>query len=322
MLCIIQPHTDTYFNMAAEEYLLNAFSEDIFMLWQNTAAVVVGQYQNTLAEINQDFVSKNGISVVRRLTGGGAVFHDAGNLNFTFIKTGIEPDFAQFTRPVIDLLQTLGVDARFEGRNDITVDGKKISGNAMLTSGNRILEHGTLLFSSYMDNLSAALNASAMKFDDKAVKSVRSRVTNISQYLDRPMSVVEFRDEIMKFMFATQPHCVNYALTATDIAAIDELRNSKYATWEWNYGKSPKYTFRKSFRTAAGNMEIFIDIDRGVIKKLHLFGDFFGHSIAEMEAQFAGCRHERSAVAAKIREISPQKYIVNLTPDELVEGFF
>jgi lipoate-protein ligase A len=308
--------------MAAEEYLLNAFSEDVFMLWQNASAVVVGQYQNTLAEINQDFVNRNNISVVRRLTGGGAVFHDSGNLNFTFIKTGTEPNFEQFTRPIIELLRSLGVNANFEGRNDITVEGKKISGNAMLTSGNRILEHGTLLFASYMENISAALNANSLKFEDKAVKSVRSRVANISQYLSKPMTVIEFRDEIMKFMFENTPNCRNYSLTAKDVKAIEELRNSKYATWEWNYGKSPKYTFTKSFRTSAGNMEIFIDTDKGIIQKMKLFGDFFGNGIAELEAKFAGCRHDKNSIAAKISEISPQKYIVNLLPDELLNGFF
>jgi lipoate-protein ligase A len=308
--------------MAAEEYLLNSFTDEIFMLWQNDWTVVVGQYQNTLAEINLDFVKEKNVNVVRRLTGGGAVFHDAGNLNFTFIKNGVEPDFQRFTMPIIEALKNLGVDARFEGRNDISVDGKKVSGNAMLVSGKRILEHGTLLFSSKIENLSAALKTSPLKFEDKAVKSVRSRVANISDYLSSPMTVLDFRDEIMKYMFKNVSDCVNYSLDEKDIAAITELRNSKYATWDWNYGKSPDYAFSKTVRTSGGNVEIHLNTNKGVITGLKIYGDFFGDNISHFESQFIGCQHSQTAILAKLNEINPEKYIVNVRPEELIAGFF
>ena len=183
MLCVNNIYTDPYFNMAMEEYFLKNFTENIFILWRNEPAVIVGKHQNSLAEINVDYVTEKGIKVVRRLTGGGAVFHDLGNINFTFIENGSKPDFQKFTRPILDVLIDLGVDARFEGRNDLTIGGRKFSGNAIAVWKNRTLEHGTLLFSAVMEDLSGALKVNPLKFEDKAVKSTRSRVTNISEHL-------------------------------------------------------------------------------------------------------------------------------------------
>ena len=188
MLCIKDSHTDPYFNIAADEYALKYLEDDCFMLWRNEPSIIVGKHQNTLAEINVDYVMKNNIKVVRRISGGGAVFHDLGNLNFTFVKNAGEDaqgDFRKFTQPILDVLQSMGINAKFEGRNDLTIDGKKFSGNAESIWKNRVLHHGTLLFSAVMTDLSAALKVNPLKFQDKAVKSVRSRVTNISEHLDR-----------------------------------------------------------------------------------------------------------------------------------------
>ena len=200
MLCIVDSTTDPYWNLAAEEYLLTSLSEPVFRLWRNAPSVIVGRYQNAAAEINSEYVRTRGIPVVRRLTGGGAVFHDLGNVNYTFIDRKVEGEdtaamFRRFTAPVISALRSLGVEASLEGRNDLVISGRKFSGNAVCVHGGRVLQHGTLLFSASVADLSGALNTRPEKFIGKSVQSNRSRVTNISEHLParhRSMSVEEF----------------------------------------------------------------------------------------------------------------------------------
>jgi lipoate-protein ligase A len=197
---IIKRHnTDPYFNLATEEFVLKNWDEDSFMLWRNAPSIIVGKHQNTLAEINVEYVKHNNIPVVRRLSGGGAVFHDLGNLNFTFIQNGKAErliDFRKYTEPILEVLEKMGVAAKFEGRNDLTIGGRKFSGNAEHIWKTKILHHGTLLFSSHMSDLTQALNVDPLKFQDKAVKSVHSRVTNISEHLSEPMDVMYFASMI------------------------------------------------------------------------------------------------------------------------------
>lgn len=324
MLCIINPYTEPYFNMAAEEYVLAEFAEEIFMLWRNEPAVIVGRNQNAYAEINVEYVKDNNIKVVRRLTGGGAVFHDPGNVNFTFVKNGADPDFRKFTKPIVDMLQKLGVNARFEGRNDLTIDGRKFSGNAMTVSNGRTLEHGTLLFSANMTDLSAALKPNPLKFEDKAVKSTRSRVTNINEHLPRTMTVLQFRDAIMNHMLENMASCRPYSFTVKDVDTIDELKRKKYSKREWNFGRSPAYSFAKAVKTkAGGTVEFHVDIRGGLIEGLRIFGDFFGRAnIEDLERLLEGCPHSERDIAAKLDEINVSEYIMNVSADELVAGMF
>lgn len=323
MICINDQHTDPYFNLAAEEYVLKNFSDNVFMLWRNEPSIIIGKYQNALAEVNLDFVQKNKIKVVRRLTGGGAVFHDLGNLNFTFIENDSTGDFKTFTQPIIDILVKLGVDARFEGRNDLTIDGKKFSGNAQCVYKNRTQHHGTLLFSAIMTDLSAALQVNPLKFEDKAVKSVRSRVTNISEHLKQPMDVLQFRDLVMNHIVETIPNCVFYEYSEDDILQIEKLRDEKYSTWDWNFGHSPKYTFSRLIRTTGGNLEAHLNVAEGCIKDIKLYGDFFFFKdLTELEKELVGCPHERITLLKKLEEIGIQDYIRNASPEEVVEVFF
>jgi len=327
MLCIKNPETNPYFNLAAEEYVLKNFKENCFMLWRNRPSIIVGKHQNTLAEINIDYVKENNIDVVRRLSGGGAVFHDLGNLNFTFIKNvnkeGNLVDFKKYTQPVIAVLNHLGVDAKFEGRNDIMINGRKVSGNAEHVFKRRVLHHGTLLFSSVMADLSQALKVNPLKYQDKGVKSVRSRVTNISEHLPHKMSVIEFHDKIFNFMVDSEEDAVLYEYTPEDIKNINQLVEKKYKTWEWNFGYSPKYNFEKLIRTNGGNLEIHLNVEKGIIVDLKIFGDFFGEKdIVEIEKLLINKKHHEKEIRQILEKIDFKKYFHNISITEFISSIF
>ncbi len=323
MLCINDHHTDAYFNLAAEEYVLKNFTDNCFMLWRNEPSVIVGRHQNSLAEINVDYVKQNNIKVVRRLSGGGAVFHDLGNINFTFIENAQSDkliDFQKYTQPIIAVLQLLDVDARFEGRNDLVIDGKKFSGNAEHVFRGRVLHHGTLLFASELTDLSGALNAHPAKFTDKAVKSVRSRVTNISSHLKKSLDLEEFRDMVLRYMMGSYPDCKPYNYSEADIAAISKLRDEKYATWDWNFGQSPGYNMVNDIKTGGGHLEVHLDVQNGMISHARIFGDFFNiRDTAELEQLLAGTSHNEMSIRQKLEQTNLADYLVNVTTDELVK---
>ena len=327
MLCIKNDNTNPYFNLAAEEYVLRNFDDDCFMLWRNRPSIIVGKHQNTLAEINVEYVKDNNIDVVRRLSGGGAVFHDLGNLNFTFIKNvekdGALVDFKKYVEPILNVLKHLGVNAKFEGRNDIMIDGKKVSGNAEHVYKRRVLHHGTLLFSSKMADLSKALKVNPLKYQDKGVKSVRSRVTNISDHLPKKMTVTEFNDEIMQFIMNSDDGSKFYEYSQHDIDQINKLVEDKYSTWDWNFGYSPKYDFEKSIKTKGGNIEVQMNIEKGIIQDVKFYGDFFNElDILDVEKKLQGKKHEEGSIRNTFSDIPFNKYFHNISVDELISAMF
>ncbi|EPR37134.1 lipoyltransferase and lipoate-protein ligase [Desulfovibrio sp. X2] len=310
MRYILNPSTDPGFNLAAEEWLLSESDSEVFMLWRNASAVIVGRNQNTLSQIDEAFVRKRNIPVIRRLTGGGAVFHDLGNVNFTFIalNRGTEGlDFLRFTTPVMEALRAMGVDCAFDGRNDLVIGGRKFSGNAQHIAGNRVLHHGTLLFASEIADISGALRVDPAKYRDKAVKSVAKRVTNIASHLPEPMDVRTFMDRLMDNVSGNVAGTVadngqgRTVLAEEEMRAIEELAGRKYRTWEWNYGSSPDYGFTRSTRTPGGVVEVHMDVEAGTIRRIRLFGDYFGvRDVAGLEALLTGCRHDRQALAERL----------------------
>ncbi|HIZ86014.1 MAG TPA: lipoate--protein ligase [Candidatus Coprenecus stercoravium] len=326
-ICFIDTATDPFWNLAAEEYLLTKVDRPVFRLWRNAPSVIVGRYQNALAEINSDYVRTHGIPVVRRLTGGGAVFHDLGNVNYTFIDRKVPGEdtaamFRRFTAPVIDALRGLGVDASLQGRNDLVIDGRKFSGNAVCVHGDRVLQHGTLLFSASVADLSGALNTRPEKFIGKSVQSNRSRVTNISDHLPIPMLVTEFISYMQARMAGSTGTEVR-SYTTEEKAEIDSLRQSKYSTWQWNFGSSPRYGLNQIRKFQSGLIEISADVCGGIIRTCSIRGDyFFTRPTEEVEQALAGVPHTHTAVLSALSALPLSDYFGPISADELTSLFF
>ncbi len=271
---ITHENRNPYFNLASEEYLLKHTDGYYFYLWINNPAVIVGINQNAFEEVNLSYVQQNDIKVVRRLTGGGAVYHDQGNLCYTVIApyNSDENNYIKFTAPIIEYLNSLGVKAEFSGRNDVTVDGKKISGNAQTVHKDRIMHHGTILFNANPNALSGALNPNKLKMQSKGIKSVRSRVTNISEYLPKDFSIEQLKSGLAEKFSST---CLPYEFNQADLSAIEKLVREKYSTYEWNFSRSPKAqnVFEKKFDF--GVLKIYFDIENGNMQNVQINGDFF-----------------------------------------------
>lgn len=273
--CLKLNSLDPFFNLATEEYMLKNFTEDIFIIWRSERSIVVGKHQNALAEINHEFVRNNNIHVARRLSGGGTVFHDPGNINFTFIRSVneiSEVNFKVFTQPIVQSLQKLGIDVYTTGRNDLMVAGKKISGNAEHVYKKRVLHHGTLLFNSDLSKLKGSLNVDLSRFEDRSVQSNRSSVTNLSEYLREPMSVDAFSDYLFADVQEVFQEKTYYGLNEQDVSLIQQLRDEKYATWDWVYGYSPKYVFRNKIETASGEIKMEMRVVKGIIQDFKVEG--------------------------------------------------
>jgi lipoate-protein ligase A len=305
MLCIQLKNNDPYFCLAAEEYLLKNFSEDIFMLWQSKNTVVVGKHQNAMAEINYPFVHQNNITVARRISGGGTVFHDAGNVNFAYIKNVSSPaeiSFKLFTQPVVEALAKLEVTATTSGRNDLLVDGKKISGNAEHIFKNRVLHHGTLLFNSNLETLGQAIKVIPGKYFGKAVQSNRSPVANISQFLKTPMTTGEFIHFLLDFQLEN-PENRFYNLNENDLLEIEKLSSEKFRTWEWNFGYSPKYSFKNEVKIDGKTLSIRLEVEKGVIVGAEIGGEYFDkEECLQIQNLLIGLNHLYSSILNVIQE--------------------
>lgn len=324
MLYIYNKSTDPYFNLAAEEYVLKNFNDDCFMLWQNSTSVIIGKNQNALGEINLDYVKENNVHVVRRLSGGGAVFHDLGNVNFTFITNDTDDfvNFSKFTAPIIGVLNDkLNIKAELSGRNDLTINEQKFSGNAQYNYKKRVLHHGTLLFASSITNISDSLKVKPSKFEGKSVKSVKSRVTNISSHLSSPLTIEEFINLTMDYVKDNSTNDGQiYEFNSKDIEAINLLKDEKYSTWEWNYGSSPKYNFNNEKRFKGGTVEIHFNVEKGIIKDCKIFGDFFSKiDIDDIEKALIGVKHNYDDIHLALKSFDIGKYFANITIEDILE---
>lgn len=317
--------TDPCFNLAFEEYLLERKRKgDILMLWQNANTVVVGLNQNTVQEIDPVFVHKHGITVVRRTTGGGAVYHDMGNLNYSFITDLVDAEnmsIASFSKPVCDALAELGVNAEVSGRNDIIVEGKKVSGVAQRIYKGRILHHGTLLFKTDPTMISGALKVDPSKFSSKSTKSVRNRVGNIKDYLSNDMSLAEFWEHLRINLCGDDTRvCM---LTDEELAVISRNAENKYRSWDWTYGCSPKFNYCNSLRFRSGLVEVKLMVEKGVITAVSFSGDFM--AVVDSSAAvntLMGTRYDREEVSAKLCNLDIASMFGDVSDQELLSVIF
>lgn len=324
MLIYRNDNTDPYLNLALEESLLTNSARDCFMLWRNRPAIIVGRNQNTAEEINAAFVRDRGVAVVRRLSGGGAVYHDLGNLNFTFVSHDSRHsfDFARFAAPILAVLAKLGVAAEFSGRNDLHIDGRKFSGNAQYVQGGRILHHGTLLFDSDLSVLGQALAVKPDKYESKGIKSVASRITNIAPHLPRPATIDQFAAAVFAHIAETFPGAAVADFSPAERAAASELVAAKYSRWEWNYGKSSPYNFSNKQRFAGGLVECRLFVEAGVIRDARIYGDFFGNrDVGELERTLVGLRHDHAAIAGALAAADLAQYFTGISRDDLLTVF-
>ncbi len=316
--------TDPAFNLALEEYVFEHMPRDkeYFLTWQNDNAIIIGRHQNTLAEINGEYVRDHGIRVVRRLSGGGAVYHDLGNLNFTFIvdaQPGQKVDLRKFCQPIADTLGKLGATATVDGRNDILIDGKKISGNAQYVRQGRVMHHGTILFDADTSVLSQALQPDPTKVQSKGVKSVRSRVTNVRPCLERDMTLEEFREALTNSLLQQDGYS-RYELTQQDIDAIEEIRRERYSRWEWNYGYCEENALvRKKRIENCGLVEAHISLNDGLISGITFRGDYFSTLPPEdLAKQLIGLPLVAEAIRVTLSNVRTEDYITGLGKEDLI----
>jgi len=328
MIYIENNSVNPYFNMACDEYILKNFDfgEDILTLWRNDNAIIIGKNQNAFEEVNAEYVEANGIKVSRRVTGGGAVYHDLGNLNFSLfidIKDSSKLDNLNFfVMPVVNALEQLGVKAEVKGRNDITIDGKKFSGLAQRIHNDKLLFHGTLMFDVDLTVLTKGLNVKPGKLESKGHKSVRSRVTNIKDYVTADVDVLGFKEILKQQLFAGQEY-KEYKLTEEDIANISKIEAEKFGTWEWNYGESPESNFANAERFAGGELDIRMMLEDGRIKTIRFYGDFLSTDDNDrLVSALEGEKYDIEAVNKVLSSFDLRPFFGKITQEEVIKCMF
>ena len=324
---------DADLNIALETYLVEnkLVDEPILLFYINKPSIIVGRNQNTAEEINQTYVDEHGINVVRRMSGGGAVYHDLGNVSFCFIKDddGSFRDFASFTKPVIQALHKMGATgAVLEGRNDLLIDGKKFSGNAMYAKDGRMTAHGTILFDSDLDEVTNALKPRKAKIESKGVKSIRSRVTNLKPYVSeeyKDLTIEEFRDRLLLEIFGVdrREDVPELKLTDKDWEGVMKIREERMGNWDWNYGHSPQFDIKAVNKFPIGFIDMRFNIKDAKISNAKIYGDFFGlGDIQDVEEALNGVKFERHAVQAVLESLDLKKYFGDVSANELTDMIF
>ena len=313
--------TDAKFNFAIEKYAMEELdiAKEYFLFWRTTPTLMIGRYQNTFAEINMPYAREHDINIVRRVTGGGTIYTDPNGWQFSFIvrKPGERRiEFSSFTKPILDAMHALGVDAHHTGRNDLTIDGKKFSGNAQYVRRDVVLHHGSLLFDTDLEALVRALSVDDEKIISKGIQSVRQRVTNIADYLPHKMTSLAFRDLMLSFLLREMD---TYVLTERDIRRVAEIRESHFDKWEWNFGNDPKFNVTNEGRFAGGKLTARAFVENGHIADIHFYGDFFAkEGLDLLQSTLIGCRYEPEAVRAALVAANAPDYFYQITLDEIL----
>jgi lipoate-protein ligase A len=315
--------TDPRLNLALEEYLLRHVEreEPLLLFYINEPSVIIGRNQNTHEEIDPDYVAEHHIHVVRRLSGGGAVYHDLGNLNFSFVTNGKDDlhNFAKFTEPVVGVLRALGLPAELRERSALFAGGRKISGNAQYATSRRMFSHGTLLFDTDLGEMLRAINPRRAQIESKAVQSVRSVVANIRELLPRDMTIADLRAALLGGIFGDGP-IPTLPLVAENWQRVEEIAANRYNLWSWNFGRSPQFDVQKSARLPAGKIDARIDVAEGRIRAIRLFGDFSGRrDVADLEALLAGVPYDRRQLTNALAGVDLDGYFGRMDADTLVD---
>jgi len=316
--------TNPKINLAIEEYVLKHMDleEDYLLFYINEPSIIIGKNQNTIEEINTKYVTDHNIHVVRRLSGGGAVYHDLGNLNFSFLTKDDGQsfhNFRKFTEPVVEALKKLGVNAELTGRNDITVEGRKISGNAMFATKGRMFSHGTLMLDSEIDAVVSALKVKKDKIESKGIKSIRSRVANINEFLENKLTMEQFKSIILESIFDGKENIREYILTDEDWEKIHEISNERYMSWDWNYGKSPKFNYMNSKRFPVGSIEVRLEVAKGTIESAKIYGDFFGiGDVEEIEKKLENIRYDKESIAKALEDLDAKHYFGAIDKEDFI----
>ena len=316
---------DAGINLAIEEYILKELDpEETYLLFYSmNPTVIVGKNQNTIEQIDTSYIRENDVDVIRRLSGGGAVYNDPGNLSFSIITKDDGNSFhnyKKFTDPVVKALGKLGVDAELSGRNDLLVNGKKISGNAQFSTKGRMYSHGTLMFNVNLENVVRALKVNKEKIESKGIKSIRSRVTNISEHMDQEMTREQFKQTLLQYIFEGEKEIPSYNLTEKDWKAIHEIAEERYKNWDWNYGRSPKFNVQHSKRFPIGSIDVRLEVKKGYIEQATIFGDFFGvGDVKEIETQLTGVRYEAGSLEDALQEVDVSHYFGKITKKEFID---
>ncbi len=293
MKFLVNPCTNAHWNMAFDEFALEGLDvrEPLFYLWQNAPAVIIGLNQSPYAEVNLPYLEEKGILLARRVTGGGAVYHDLGNLNYSIV--GPIQDMEEAFEIMPAALCRLGVPAERSGRNDILVDGRKCSGYAKRLSRDRMMIHGTLMWDVDLDVLTEALKVPGSKVSAKGIASVRSRVANLKDYLPQYPTLKAFQAALQDLLADGDSE---YPLTPEQRAAVNRGALGKFSTWEWNFGHSPETTHQGRKKFACGTVEVLYSLKNGILTEVAFQGDFLGNRPAEeLAATLKGKRPEELA---------------------------
>jgi len=326
MMYIKNDSTDANFNFALEKYAMYELdkADEYFIFWRTQPTLMIGNYQNPYQEINMDYAKENSVNIVRRITGGGTIYTDMNGWQFSFIVKGKRDDakkidFEKYTKPIIDALKSLDVDAYRSGRNDLLIDEKKFSGNAQYHDKSVSLHHGSLLFDTDIEAMVRALNVADEKIISKGIKSVKGRVTNISDYLKGKISSLEFRDVMIKYLTKDMEI---YHLTDEDIKRVNEIKTQQFDTWEWNIGKTPKFNKTKDKRFAGGKLQVCVFVEKGVIKDIEFYGDFFAQKdINELKQALLGCEYKEKEIKDRLVAANAQEYFYKITLEDVLYLF-
>ncbi len=325
MLFIERPDTDPFFNLAAEEYLFRNYKEDVIMLWRNTPAVIIGKHQNPYREVNLAFAREIHLPVIRRISGGGAVYHDLGNLNFTFIRTGQAGDLVNywaFLDPLVSILNSWQIPCELSGKSDLMIRNRKISGNSQHVFKNRVMHHGTLLYTSDLETLSRALRNKTTRYRDRSIRSNRAPVANISDFLANPIPITQFQNQLSAELMRIFTPSTRIHLSWSDKRSIHNLVQKKYGTWEWNFGYSPPYHLKVHFLIDGKKQEIEISVKNGIIQKIHIFDSMQFPGWMPLFSEMEGLQHEENTIRNHLDAHPGLLKDFGLSTEELIRGLF